>query len=239
MLATPPRRTISRRVASARSFSTWATAAGLIDTDVAGRLQAPGAHHHLPEVLDAEQVEQSFHTIELGAEQGDPVALRDRLILELLYSCGIRVAELVGLDVDDVDRERRLLRVIGKGDRERRVPYGPPAQRALQEWLDEGRPALAAEHSGAALLLGARGGRLDQRAARRAVNEITAATPGSPRVSPHALRHSAATHLLDGGADLRHVQELLGHSTAATTQIYTHVSADRLRTAYRTAHPRA
>ena len=233
------RSTISRRVASVRSFSTWAVGAGLIDTDVAGRLQAPGAHHHLPEVLDAEQIEQSFRTVELGAEQGDPIGLRDRVILELLYSCGIRVAELVGLDVDDVDRERRLLRVIGKGDRERRVPYGTPAHRALDDWLRRGRPALVTGRSGAALLLGARGGRLDQRAARRVVNEITAATPGAPRVSPHALRHSAATHLLDGGADLRHVQELLGHSTAATTQIYTHVSAERLRSAYRTAHPRA
>ena len=152
---------------------------------------------------------------------------------------GIRVAELCGLDVDDLDRERRLLRVFGKGGRERSVPYGRPAEAALRLWLDAGRRALATDRSGPALLLGARGGRLDPRAARRIVNEVTAVTPGSPRVSPHALRHSSATHLLEGGADLRHVQELLGHSTPATTQIYTHVSADRLRAAYRGAHPRA
>ncbi|EFV93245.1 site-specific tyrosine recombinase XerC, partial [Dietzia cinnamea P4] len=176
---------------------------------------------------------------ELGAAEGDPLAVRDRLVVELLYSCGIRVAELCGLDVDDVDAERRLLRVIGKGDRERAVPYGAPADRALRAWLDTGRPALTNARSGPALLLGARGGRLDPRAARRIVNEVSEATPGAPRVSPHALRHSSATHLLEGGADLRHVQELLGHSTPATTQIYTHVSAERLRAAYRGAHPRA
>lgn len=233
------RSTVARRVASARSFSTWAVGAGLLDVDVAARLETPRARRHLPEVLDAAQAGAVLRTTELGAQQGEPVALRDRLVVELLYSCGIRVAELVGLDVDDVDRERRLLRVVGKGDRERRAPYGLPAERALEAYLAEGRPALAGERSGAALLLGVRGGRLDQRAARRIVNEVTGATPGAPRVSPHALRHSAATHLLDGGADLRHVQELLGHSTPATTQIYTHVSTERLRAAYRTAHPRA
>ena len=180
-----------------------------------------------------------IRTAELGAAEGDPLAVRDQLVVELLYSCGIRVAEMCGLDVDDVDRERRLLRVIGKGDRERAVPYGLPAEAALGRWLASGRPALATDSSGPALLLGARGGRLDPRSARRIVNEVTAATPGAPRVSPHALRHSSATHLLEGGADLRHVQELLGHSTPATTQIYTHVSADRLRAAYRGAHPRA
>ena len=180
-----------------------------------------------------------MRTTDLGASQGDPVAVRDRVVVELLYSCGIRVAELCGLDVDDVDDGRRVLRVVGKGDRERAVPYGVPAERALRSWLDAGRPALAGPRSGPALLLGARGGRLDPRAARRIVNEVTAATPGAPTVSPHALRHSSATHLLEGGADLRHVQELLGHSTPATTQIYTHVSAERLRTAYRGAHPRA
>lgn len=233
------RSTIARRVAAARSFSSWATRTGLVASDVAARLEAPRARRRLPEVLDTAQAVEAIRTAELGAGEGDPVALRDRLIVELLYSCGIRVAELCGLDVDDVDDGRRLLRVIGKGDRERAVPYGVPAARALDEWLDGGRPALATPVSGPALLLGARGGRLDQRAARRAVNDVTAATPGAPRISPHALRHSSATHLLDGGADLRHVQELLGHSTPATTQIYTHVSAERLRAAYRGAHPRA
>lgn len=233
------RSTVARRVAAARSFSGWAARTGLVPTDVAARLEAPRARRHLPEVLDLDQAAETIRTTELGAAEGDPIALRDRLVVELLYSCGIRVAELCGLDVDDVDTERRLLRVVGKGDRERAVPYGPPADRALRAWLDGGRPALATARSGPSLLLGARGGRLDPRAARRIVNEVTAATPGAPRVSPHALRHSSATHLLEGGADLRHVQELLGHSTPATTQIYTHVSADRLRAAYRGAHPRA
>lgn len=233
------RSTIARRVAAARSFSTWALRTGLVPTDVAARLEAPRPHRHLPEVLQAGQAAEVVRTSELGAAEGDPVAIRDQLVVELLYSCGIRVAELCGLDVDDVDAERRLLRVIGKGDRERSVPYGRPADTALRSWLECGRPALAVDGSGPALLLGVRGGRLDPRAARRIVNEVTAATPGAPRVSPHALRHSSATHLLAGGADLRHVQELLGHSTPATTQIYTHVSADRLRAAYRGAHPRA
>jgi integrase/recombinase XerC len=233
------RSTVARRVASARSFSTWAAGRGILPTDVASRLESPRALRHLPEVLDRAQAADAIRTAELGAAEGDPVALRDRLIVELLYSCGIRVAELCGLDVDDIDFERRLLRVVGKGDRERAVPYGVPADRALRAWLDAGRPSLATSRSGPALLLGARGGRLDPRTARRTVNEVTSATPGAPQVSPHALRHTSATHLLEGGADLRHVQELLGHSTPSTTQIYTHVSAERLRSAYRGAHPRA
>lgn len=233
------RSSVARRVAAARSFSSWAVGAGVLRTDVAARLEAPRPHRHLPEVLDAGQAGETLRTAELAAAERHPVALRDRLVVELLYSCGIRVAELCGLDVDDVDPGRRLLRVVGKGDRERSVPYGLPAERALGEWLDDGRPGLVTERSGPALLLGVRGGRLDPRGARRIVNEISSMTPGAPRISPHALRHSSATHLLDGGADLRHVQELLGHSTPATTQIYTHVSADRLRAAYRGAHPRA
>lgn len=233
------RSTVARRVAAARSFSGWAARIGLVRSDVAARLEAPRARRHLPEVLDIGQAADALRTTELGAAEGDPIALRDRLVVELLYSCGIRVAELCGLDVDDIDAERRLLRVVGKGDRERAVPYGLPADRALRDWLEGGRPALVNARSGASLLVGARGGRLDPRTARRIVNEVTAATPGGPRVSPHALRHSSATHLLEGGADLRHVQELLGHSTPATTQIYTHVSAERLRSAYRGAHPRA
>lgn len=233
------RSSIARRVAAARSFSSWAVGAGLLGTDVAARLEAPRPHRRLPTILDARQASETLRTAELAAEERHPIALRDRLVVELLYSCGIRVAELCGLDVDDVDPGRRVLRVVGKGDRERSVPYGLPADRALGAWLDDGRPALVTHRSGTALLLGVRGGRLDPRGARRIVNELSSMTPGAPRISPHALRHSSATHLLDGGADLRHVQELLGHSTPATTQIYTHVSADRLRAAYRGAHPRA
>ena len=168
----------------------------------------------------------------------DPIALRDRLIVELLYASGIRVGELCGLDVDDVDTGRRILRVIGKGDKERSVPYGDPAARALDDWLRRGRPRLAIAESGPALLLGARGRRLDQRMARSVVSHAVEAA-GGPAMGPHGLRHSAATHLLEGGADLRVVQELLGHSSLATTQIYTHVSVERLRAVHRQAHPRA
>ncbi|MEU4778410.1 tyrosine recombinase XerC [Micromonospora sp. NPDC023633] len=168
----------------------------------------------------------------------EAVLLRDRALLELLYGTGVRISEACGLDVADVDHARRVVRVFGKGGRERAVPYGVPAQRALDEWLCHGRPALAAPHSRDALLLGARGGRLNPTTARRVVSGYADAA-GLPPVSPHGLRHSAATHLLEGGADLRAVQELLGHSSLASTQIYTHVSVERLRAAYRQAHPRA
>ncbi|MGK5519767.1 tyrosine-type recombinase/integrase [Micromonospora sp. URMC 107] len=168
----------------------------------------------------------------------EAVSLRDRALLELLYGTGVRISEACGLDVADVDHARRVVRVFGKGGRERAVPYGVPAQRALDEWLRHGRPTLAAPHSRDALLLGARGGRLNPTTARRIVSGYADAA-GLPPVSPHGLRHSAATHLLEGGADLRAVQELLGHSSLASTQIYTHVSVERLRAAYRQAHPRA
>ncbi|WP_433320932.1 tyrosine-type recombinase/integrase [Micromonospora chersina] len=173
-----------------------------------------------------------------GDDESEAVLLRDRLLLELLYATGVRISEACGLDVTDVDQARRVARVLGKGGRERAVPYGVPAQRALDAWLAHGRPALAARRSGGALLLGARGGRLNPTTARRIVAGYAEAA-GLPRVTPHGLRHSAATHLLEGGADLRAVQELLGHSSLASTQIYTHVSVERLRAAYRQAHPRA
>ncbi|GIJ07170.1 tyrosine recombinase XerC [Micromonospora andamanensis] len=169
---------------------------------------------------------------------GEAVRLRDRMLLELLYGTGVRVSEACGIDTADVDQNRRVVRVHGKGGRERTVPYGLPAQRALDDWLRHGRPVLAVPDSPDALLLGARGGRLHPTTARRIVGDWAEAA-GLSRTSPHALRHSAATHLLEGGADLRAVQELLGHSSLASTQIYTHVSVERLRAAYRQAHPRA
>ena len=164
--------------------------------------------------------------------------LRDRAILEVLYASGIRVGELCGLDLTDVDLDRRVLRVVGKGNKQRTVPFGEPAAQALSRWLTVGRAALATAKSGNAVLLGARGGRLDQRMARTVVHRAVDAA-GGPSMGPHGLRHSAATHLLEGGADLRVVQELLGHSSLATTQIYTHVSVERLRAVHRQAHPRA
>ena len=167
------------------------------------------------------------------------MALRDRLIVEMLYATGIRVSELCGLDVDDVDTGHRLVRVLGKGNKQRTVPFGTPAAEALRAWLDEGRPALVTAASGPALLLGARGRRLDVRQARTVVHQTVAAVDGAPDMGPHGLRHSAATHLLEGGADLRVVQELLGHSSLATTQLYTHVAVSRLRAVHDQAHPRA
>lgn len=174
-----------------------------------------------------------------GAEQGDPVALRDHAVLELLYATGVRVSELCGLDLDDIDHDLRVVRVVGKGDKERAVPFGIPADRALGRWLSSGRPALATEKSASAVFVGVRGGRLDPRAARRAVHDAVGAVSGAVDVGPHGLRHSAATHLLEGGADLRSVQELLGHATLATTQLYTHVTVDRLKAIHDRTHPRS
>lgn len=229
------RSTLARRAASARTFTAWARTTGRAATDPGQSLASPRPHRVLPHVLAADE---AGALMELPA--GDsPIGRRDRLIVELLYATGIRVGELVSLDVDDVDRSRRVLRVLGKGRKERTVPYGQAAERALEEWLRHGRPELAVEGSGPALLLGRRGRRLDQRAARRVVHDHAQRLPAAPQLGPHALRHTAATHLLDGGADLRVVQELLGHASLATTQIYTHVSAERLLRAYTQAHPRA
>lgn len=185
-----------------------------------------------------QQTDAAAGSAQGAAEGAEAVPLRDRVLLELLYATGVRVSEACGLDVGDVDHGRRVIRVFGKGGRERSVPYGVPAQRALDDWLRRGRPAMVAARSGDALLLGARGGRLNPTTARQIVGAYAEAA-GLPRTSPHGLRHSAATHLLEGGADLRAVQELLGHSSLASTQIYTHVSVERLRAAYRQAHPRA
>ena len=207
--------------------------------DPAVRLQAPRRDSYLPTVLRAEQATQLLELAAVRADDSLPTHLRDRAALELLYGTGIRVGELVGLDVDDVDSARRTVRVVGKGDKQRVVPFGLPADRAVRDWLTRGRPRLVTASSGPALLLGARGGRWDQRQVRDVVHRVLAATPDAPDAGPHALRHSAATHLLDGGADLRSVQEILGHASLATTQVYTHVSTERLRRTYQQAHPRA
>jgi integrase/recombinase XerC len=233
------RTTLSRRTSAVKTFTAWAVRRGFMDHDPAARLQLPKSRRTLPAVLRQDQALAAMSAADLGAEQGDPQALRDRLIVELLYATGIRVSELCGLDVDDVDTGRRLLRVLGKGNKQRTVPFGAPAQTALNAWLSDGRPALATAASGPALLLGARGGRLDPRQARTVVHQTVSAVDGAPDIGPHGLRHSAATHLLEGGADLRIVQELLGHSTLATTQLYTHVTVARLRAVHDQAHPRA
>jgi integrase/recombinase XerC len=232
------RATMARRAAALRTFCAWAHGAGLAETDPGQLLASPKARRNLPPVLRTDEAAQLMTATE-PPDPNSAVALRDRLVVELLYASGIRVSELVGLDVDDIDRRRRVLRVLGKGSKQRTVPYGQPADRALERWLTSGRPQLATTDSGAALLLGVRGGRLDQRAVRAIVHRRAAEVPGAPDLGPHGLRHTAATHLLEGGADLRAVQELLGHASLATTQIYTHVSVERLRATYQRAHPRA
>lgn len=233
------RSTIARRAATVRSFMAWAVREDILPSNPALRLRAPKRDKTLPAVLSRQQLEVLFPALEAAAVGGEPAAVRDRAILELLYGTGIRVGELVGLDVDDLNPDRRTLRVLGKGNKERTVPYGVPAARSLDDWLRRGRPKLATARSGPALFLGLRGGRLDQRQARTTVNSLFSQLGGTAASGPHALRHSTATHLLDGGADLRAVQEILGHSSLATTQIYTHVSVDRLRRSYEQAHPRA
>jgi len=231
--------TLGRRVSSARSFTSWATRAGLMPVDPGLRLRTPRAGRRLPRVLTRAQADTMLDGLHAAAAEGDPLARRDLAIIELLYASALRVSELVGLDLDDVDRAERTLRVLGKGAKERVVPYGGPAADALDAYLVHARPALLTDASGRALLLGARGGRLGTRAVYELVARELAAMPGSGPAGPHTLRHTAATHLLDGGADLRIVQELLGHASLATTQLYTHVSAERLRESYRLAHPRA
>ncbi|CAN5560657.1 tyrosine recombinase XerC [soil metagenome] len=233
------RTTLARRTSAVKTFTAWATRRGLLSADPAIRLQVPKARRTLPAVLRQDQALAAMDAANVGAQQGDPLALRDRLIVELLYATGIRVSELCGLDIDDVDIGRRVLRVLGKGNKQRTAPFGEPAEDALRRWLADGRPAIATAASGPALLLGARGGRLDARQARTVVHETMSAVEGAPDIGPHGLRHSAATHLLEGGADLRIVQEMLGHSSLATTQLYTHVSVARLRAVHDQAHPRA
>lgn len=233
------RTTMARRASSARTFTAWLTHTGRLAVDPGPRLGSARAHRVLPAVLGREQAAAAMDAAQSGAAQQDPMALRDRLIVEMLYATGIRVSELCGLDIDDVDSERRLIRVLGKGNKERAVPFGVPADEALRAWLRSGRPDFANAESGRALLLGRRGRRLDQRQARTVVHEVVSAIPGAPDMGPHGLRHTAATHLLEGGADLRVVQELLGHASMATTQLYTHVSIERLKKVHDQAHPRA
>ena len=211
----------------------------MLKRDPGPRLVAPRPRRALPAVLHPEQAAAALHAAQRGAEEADPIALRDHAAVELLYATGIRVAELCGLDLGDLDQPRRLVRVLGKGAKERVVPYGQPAERALLRWLNEGRPVLARPESAAALFLGARGRRVDQRIVRTVVHDAVSAVPGAPDMGPHGLRHTAATHLLEGGADLRAVQELLGHATLATTQLYTHVTVERLKAIHDRSHPRS
>jgi len=233
------RSTVARRASSARTFTRWCARTGRMRQDPGTRLLARGAPSRLPVVLRREQAGELMDLAATRADDDEPAHLRDLAALELLYATGIRVGELVGLDLDDVDLDRRVIRVMGKGSKERVVPVGVPAVDAVLSWLQRGRPRLVASTSGPALLLGSRGGRWNQRQARAAVTNLSDQSSITQRVGPHTLRHSSATHLLEGGADLRSVQEMLGHASLATTQIYTHVSVERLRLTYQRAHPRA
>ncbi|HEY0812799.1 MAG TPA: tyrosine recombinase XerC [Pseudonocardia sp.] len=237
--ANASRATLARRAAAVRTFTAWAHHVGHLSTDPGARLVSPRPRQSLPIVLGADQAAAVLDAAGTGAEEQEPLALRDLLVLEMLYATGVRVAELCGLDLDDVDPGRRALRVLGKGNRERTVVYGVPAADALHRWLAGGRSALVRAGSPPALLLGARGGRLDQRIARAVVHGAASAVPGVPDIGPHGLRHAAATHMMEGGADIRYVQELLGHAKLATTQLYTHVTVERLKVVHEQAHPRA
>ncbi|MFC7732623.1 tyrosine recombinase XerC [Actinomadura keratinilytica] len=228
------RATLARRTAAARTFTAYLFRRGLISDDPGLLLGTPKRLRDLPTVLAQDQAARLLD----GMDAEGPLGLRDRAVLEVLYATGVRVSELCGLDVDDLDAERQTVRVLGKGGKERTVPMGDPAARAVQDWLRYGRPELATERSGPALFLGARGGRLHPSSARRIVHARIAEAGDMPDLSPHGLRHTAATHLLEGGADLRSVQEMLGHASLQTTQIYTQVSIERLKQVHRRAHPR-
>lgn len=236
------RSTLARRSTAARVFTSWLVRTGRAEVDAGALLASPKARRPLPPALSQQQARRlvevtGAHVLDDDADR--PVVLRDLAMIELLYATGIRVGELVGANLLDLDEERRVIRVLGKGRKERSVPYGVPAEDALRDWIELGRPTLRTPASGSALFLGVRGGRIDARVVRRVVHARLAEVPEAPDLGPHGLRHTAATHLLEGGADLRSVQELLGHASMNTTQIYTHVSAERLRAAYRLAHPRA
>ncbi len=238
--------TLARRAATAKTFSAWLRRTGRIEIDAAVRLRAPRPDRTLPRVLSGDSVSVLLAELHDRATTGDPIALRDLAVIELLYASALRVSELVGIDIDDLDLDRRTVRVTGKGSKERIVPFGKPAHDALVAYLTRSRPALlerrragGIERVPAAVFLGARGGRLGTRSVYELVAGLLESVPGTGPAGPHALRHTAATHLLDGGADLRAVQEMLGHASLGTTQIYTHVTVERLRASYQAAHPRA
>lgn len=237
--------TLTRNVATVKSFGTWLENKALVVASPASRLRSPKLTQTLPRVLSAEQIDKILERAHARTETGDVEALRDYAILELLYATALRVAEVCSLTLESVDLDERLLRVVGKGDKERVVPFGIPATRALRHYRDDAREALLARNEGAdppvkrELFIGNQGRPIAADAIYRLVSRELAQEPGSGPRGPHTLRHTAATHLLNGGADLRIVQEMLGHASLASTQVYTHVSSERLTQSYRRAHPRA
>ena len=230
--------TLARKSAAIRTFTAWLAKSEFIASDFAQKLKSPKVSKSLPTVVSRDTLEKIFEALGEVAVKENPNGIRDLLAVELLYATGCRVSELVGLNLEDIDFSRNIMRVLGKGSKQRMVPFGEPARRALDLWLSIGRSQLSNDNSGSALLINSRGKRLGVRQVFSLVASLTAGTP-TGAAGPHALRHSAATHLLDGGADLRAVQELLGHTSLGTTQIYTHVSVERLRDGYAKAHPRA
>lgn len=232
------RSTIARHTAAIRNFTAWAVREEILASDPAATLTSPRADQRLPTPLDESDARALVNLARAEALDGSPSQMRTWAILELTYACGLRVSEVCALDVSSLNREALTVRVLGKGNKERVVPYGPPAQEALDHWLVRGRPQLAGDASGSALFLGDRGGRIDPRVVRSMVHKM-AVKAGVHDIAPHGLRHSTATHLLQGGADLRAVQEMLGHASLATTQRYTHVDTARLSAIYQRAHPRA
>lgn len=230
--------TIARKSAAVRSFTAWALKNGISNSDPGLRFRSPKASRTLPKVVSRESLAMVFESLSQKATEDNPQGVRDLVAVELLYASGARVSELVGLDLESIDYSRNIMRVMGKGAKQRMVPFGQPARDALDLWIRIARPKLATEKSGQALLLNSRGQRIGVRQVYSLVANLLEATP-TGAAGPHSLRHSAATHLLDGGADLRAVQELLGHASLGTTQIYTHVSIERLRDGYKNAHPRA
>ena len=232
------RSTIARHTAAIRNFTAWAVREEILASDPAAALTSPRADQRLPTPLDESEARTLINLARAEAVDGTPAQMRAWAILELTYACGLRVSEVCALDVSSLNREALTVRVLGKGNKERVVPYGPPAREAPDHWLVRGRPQLVAQSSGEALFLGDRGGRIDPRVVRSMVHRM-AAKAGVHDVAPHGLRHSTATHLLQGGADLRAVQEMLGHASLSTTQRYTHVDTARLSAIYQRAHPRA
>ena len=234
------RSSITRRVVSIRAFTYWGARSGWLSRDIGKDLIAPKPERSLPDVLDIESAALAIKALEVRAQEEESASsLRDLALVEVLYGTGIRISELVGLDLGDIDRQRSTIKVMGKGSKERIVPIGQPALAAVDNWINKARAELVSKASGSALFIGSRGKRIDQRVARSVVYQAMEAIGSDKKLGPHTLRHSAATHLLEGGADLRTVQEILGHSSLATTQIYTHVSQERIKKAYEQAHPRA
>ncbi len=231
---------LRRKVSALKGFTAWLAREGKTEGDVGIRLRAPGAKAALPRVLTRHQMEVMFENLQAQAETMDPVSSRDLAIIEVLYASAIRVSELVGLTLEKVEWGSGTLRVVGKGNKERVVPLGSPAVSALKKYVEQARPILLGDApSTTVVFLSTRGRPLGPRSVYQVVATLLADIPGVGPLGPHTLRHTAATHLLDGGADLRSVQELLGHASLGTTQIYTHVSNERLQEAYKQAHPRA